>query len=78
MYSRLALVKPCLDEKGSVFISIDDSEFSQLNELTGTIFGKQNFLATIIWQKVHTRKNSARFFSVSHDYILAYAKNKVK
>jgi adenine-specific DNA-methyltransferase len=40
------------------------------------VFGPQNFLATIVWEKVHTRKNSARHFSVSHDYIPAYARDK--
>jgi adenine-specific DNA-methyltransferase len=40
------------------------------------VFGHDNFLANIVWEKVHTRKNSARYFSVSHDYILAYARLK--
>ena len=71
---RLRLARKLLAENGAIFISIDDNECSNLRALCGN-FGAQNFVATIIWQRVSVPKNSARFFSVDHDYIVVYAKN---
>jgi adenine-specific DNA-methyltransferase len=59
-----------------MFVSLDDHEHMALRSLMDEIFGEDNFLATIVWEKVHTRKNSAKHFSVSHDYIPAYAKDR--
>ncbi len=74
---RLDLCDRILEEKGCLFVSSDDNEHSRLKIILDEIFGLHNFLANIIWEKVHTRKNSAKYFSVSHDFILAYAKNKL-
>lgn len=57
-------------------ISIDDHEVQNLRRLCDEVFGEQNFIATIIWQKVYSPKNSAKWFSEDHDYILVYARNK--
>ena len=76
MRDRLAAARELLSEAGAIFISLDDHEQARLRLLLDEIFGEQNFLATIVWEKVHTRKNSARHFSVSHDYIPAFAKDK--
>lgn len=76
MYSRLLLARDFLKEDGVIFISIDDNEMDKLKILCEEVFGKDNFVACIIWEKVHTRKNSAKYFSESHDYILCFAKNK--
>jgi site-specific DNA-methyltransferase (adenine-specific)/adenine-specific DNA-methyltransferase len=73
MYPRLTLLKDFLSEDGAIFISIDDNEVHSLKYLMDEIFGSTNFVATIIWQKVLSVKNSARHFSLDHDYILVYA-----
>src|SRR5699024_10363980 len=76
MYPRLKLARELLREDGVIFISVDDNEIANLRKLCDKIFGEENFLANIIWEKVHTRKNSTKTFSTSHDYILAFAKSK--
>jgi site-specific DNA-methyltransferase (adenine-specific)/adenine-specific DNA-methyltransferase len=75
MYPRLRLLKDFLREDGVIFISMDDSEIGSLLLLAGEIFGRSNHLATIIWQRIFSPKNSARFFSDDHDYIVVFAKN---
>ncbi|MET3560335.1 adenine specific DNA methylase Mod [Bartonella japonica] len=47
-----------------------------MRKLCDEVFGKENFVAQLVWEKVHTRKNSAKYFSVSHEYIICYAKHK--
>jgi adenine-specific DNA-methyltransferase len=76
IYPRLKLARNLLSEDGAIFISIDDSEVDNLKKACAEIFGDSNFVATIIWQKVFSPKNSARHFSEDHDYILVIAKNK--
>lgn len=75
MYPRLRLLKEFLTEDGAIFVSMDDSEAGSLRMLLDDVFGRGNFLASIIWQKVFSPKNSAQFFSDDHDYVYAYAKN---
>ncbi|MEI9475797.1 MAG: site-specific DNA-methyltransferase [Deltaproteobacteria bacterium] len=75
MYPRLCLLKEMLREDGSIFISIDDNEVQNLRSIMDEIFGKKNFVATVIWQKVYSPKNSARHFSEDHDYIIVYVAN---
>ena len=76
MYPRLALLKQLLREDGAIFISIDDNEIHNLRYLMDDIFGEQNFVACIEWQKIYTVKNSAKYLSEMHDHILFYAKKK--
>lgn len=76
MYPRLYIAKKLLQDEGVIFISIDDNEQAQLKILCDEIFGEANFVASVIWEKIQTRKNSAKYFSESHDYILVYARNK--
>jgi len=76
MYPRLKLARELLREDGVIFISVDDNEVANLRKMADEIFGEENFLANIIWEKVHTRKNSTKTFSTSHDYILAFARSK--
>lgn len=78
MYPRLSAAKQLLDSRGSVAVSLNDAEIANFRLLMDEVFGPENFLATICWEKVHTRKNSARTFSVSHDYVIVYAKDKSK
>ena len=72
MQDRLQLARKLLRDDGALFVMLDDHEQARLRLLLEQTFGERNFVATIIWEKVHTRKNSARHFSVSHDYILAW------
>ncbi|MCF2914547.1 site-specific DNA-methyltransferase [Halomonas sp. Cn5-12] len=76
MYPRLYLARNLLREDGVIFISIDDNEAANLKLLCDEVFGEDNLLANIVWEKVHTRKNSSKYFSTSHEHILAYAKFK--
>ncbi|MFC8560227.1 site-specific DNA-methyltransferase [Peribacillus frigoritolerans] len=76
MYPRLKLARNLLTTDGVIFISIDDHEVHNLRKICDEIFGDENFVAEIAWEKVHTRKNSAKYFSDSHEYVLCYAKNK--
>ena len=74
MYPRLRLLKDMLREDGAIFISIDDAEVANLRTLCDEIFGRQNLLANLVWEK--GKKGDAKFFSVSHEYILVYARSK--
>ena len=76
LYPRLRLAKDMLSDDGIIFISIDDHEQENLKKMCNEIFGATNFVAQIVWEKVHTRKNSAINFSSSHEYVLCYAKRK--
>jgi len=73
---RLELLKYFLSEDGSIWISIDDDEGHYCKIVSDEIFGRNNFIATCIWHKKHTRSNDARWFSDNHDYVLVYAKHK--
>lgn len=75
MYPRLALLRQFLREDGAIFVSIDDNEIAHLRCIMDEIFGAQNFVATIIWQKMDSPKNTAIHLSEDHDFILLYAKN---
>jgi adenine-specific DNA-methyltransferase len=76
MYPRLYLARNLLREDGVIFISIDDNEVDNLRKLCNEVFGNENFIATVIWQKVFSPKNTAAYFSEDHDYILVFARNK--
>jgi len=73
MYPRLVLLNQFLREDGAIFVSIDDNEVATLRLLMDEIFGAKNFVATVLWQKVYSPKNSARHLSEDHDYIVIYA-----
>jgi adenine-specific DNA-methyltransferase len=75
MRDRLELLRKLLREDGSIWISIDDHEMPYLRMLLDEIFGRRNFIAQCIWQKVYSPKSSARHLSEMHDYIVCYAKN---
>jgi site-specific DNA-methyltransferase (adenine-specific)/adenine-specific DNA-methyltransferase len=73
MYPRLVLLKQFLSDDGAIFVCLDDNEIGPLRILMDEIFGRHNFVASIIWQKVYSPKNSARHFSEDHDYVVVYA-----
>jgi len=75
MYPRIKLLHRLLAKDGAIFISIDDNEQANLKLMCDEIFGHNNFVTNIIWQKNYSPKNSAKHFSTDHDFILVYAKN---
>ena len=76
MYPRLKLLKQLLSDDGAIFISIDDNEQANLKLICDEIFGRQNFINNVIWQKKATRSNDTKYFSDMHDFIVVYANNK--
>ncbi|VEF01479.1 type iii restriction-modification system methyltransferase [Neisseria canis] len=72
---RLHLAKTLLRDDGVIFISIDDNEQAQLKLLCDEVFGAENFLGNVIWQKKYAATNDAKGFSTLHDYILVYQKS---
>ena len=74
MLPRLHLAKTLLRDDGVIFISIDDNEQAQLKLLCDEVFGAENFLANLIWQKKYAATNDAKGFSTLHDYIMVYQK----
>lgn len=77
IYPRLKLAKDLLSDDGVIFISIDDSEQSNLKKICNEIFGEENFIASLIWQKKFSRANDATYFSTMHDFILCISKRNV-
>ena len=75
MLPRLHLAKTLLREDGVIFISIDDNEQAQLKLLCDEVFGAENFVEQIIWEKKFSPQNDAKYFSENHDYLICYAKN---
>ena len=78
IYSRLLLSRNLLTEDGVIFISIDDNEQENLKKCCDEVFGAQNFVAQLIWERAYAPKNDARFISNSHDYVLMYARDITK
>ncbi len=72
---RLEIMYGLLRSDGSIWISIDDNEYAYLRLLCDELFGRSNFVATIIWEKRKSRENR-RAFSFKHDYVVVYAKDK--
>jgi adenine-specific DNA-methyltransferase len=76
MYPRLYLARNLLREDGAIFITIDDTEVANLRTLANEVFGEENFVANIVWEKKYAKQNDATWLSTSHDHILLYAKHK--
>jgi adenine-specific DNA-methyltransferase len=78
MRDRLELLRRLLSSDGSIWISIDDHEMPYLRLLMDEVFGRSNFVAQCIWEKVYSPKSSARFLSENHDYVVCYARDTSK
>lgn len=76
MYPRLRLARNLMTDDGIIFISIDDNEVHNLRKACDEVFGEDNFVANIIWEKKYSPQNDAKWFSPNHDHIILYAKNK--
>ncbi|TAH33293.1 site-specific DNA-methyltransferase [Candidatus Saccharibacteria bacterium] len=76
MYPRLFLARNLLQQDGVIFVSIDDNEVHNLRLMMNEIFGEENFVAQIIWQKKFSPQNDDNDITNTHDYIVAFARNK--
>ena len=76
IYSRLLLARNLLTEDGVIFISIDDNEQENLKKICDEVFGAENFIAQLIWEKKFAPQNDDKYITAVHDYILVYAKVK--
>ncbi len=75
MYPRLYLARNLLREDGAIFVSCDDNEVHNLRAVMNEVFGEENFIATVIWHKMDSPKNSAIHLSEDHDYIILFARS---
>ena len=73
MYPRLRLAANLLRDDGVIFVSIDDVELDNLKKLCNEVFGEENFIACLVYDK--NRKNDAKYFSNGHEYMLVYFKS---
>jgi adenine-specific DNA-methyltransferase len=74
MLPRLKLLRELLADDGAIFVSIDDNEVHHLRCLMDEVFGEENFVATVVWEKVYAPKSSAKCLSDNHDFIVIYAR----
>ena len=72
---RLEVLRTLLTDDGSIWVNLDDNEGHYCKVLMDEVLGRQNFIATVIWQKLHARNNSAQHLSADHDFILVYARD---
>ena len=75
IYPRLKIARDLLSDDGVIFVSIDDHEQAQLKAIMNELYGMQNFIAQVVWERAYSPINLMKHFSPSHDYILCYAKN---
>ncbi len=75
MYPRLKLARNLLKDDGVIFISIDDSEVANLRKITDEIFGEENFLTQVVWQRSYAPIALKKFFSENHDHLLIYSRD---
>lgn len=75
MYPRLELLRALLGEDGSIWVTIDDNEAHYLKVMMDEVFGRECFVANVLWRKNYSPKSSARHLSVDHDHILVFAKS---
>lgn len=75
MRDRLLLIKELLSPDGSVWVHLDDAEQHRMRDLLDEVFGTGNFIATVVWQKSDSPRNSARYLSADQDYMHIYARD---
>lgn len=75
MRDRLEILRALISDDGSFWVTIDDNEAHYLKVLCDEVFGRPNFVTSVCWEKIYTKKNSAKHFSAMHDHILVYAKD---
>lgn len=75
MYPRLRNAKDFLADDGIIFISIDDNEQENLKKICDEVFGEKNFITNFVIVS-NSAKNNSKYVSVTHEYLLCFAKNK--
>ena len=75
IYPRLKVARDLLTNDGVIFISIDENEIENLKKVANEVFGEQNCVGVVIWERAFAPKNDAKYFSDSHDYIVVFAKS---
>lgn len=75
MYPRLKLARNLLREDGVIFISINDDEIENLKKICNEVFGENNFISNIVWERAYAPVNLKKHFSENHDFVLCYSKN---
>ncbi|HEY5047452.1 MAG TPA: site-specific DNA-methyltransferase [Rhizomicrobium sp.] len=73
MYPRLYLARNLLKDEGIILISVDDAEVDNLRRISAEVFGEENLVACMVWEK--GRKNDAKLISVGHEYVLVYTRS---
>lgn len=76
MRDRLETLRRLLSDDGSIWVTLDDNEAHYCKVMMDEVFGRDNFLGTVIWEKSDSPRMDAEFFSSRHDYVFAYAKNR--
>ena len=76
MYPRLKLARNLLKDDGVIFVSIDDNEVDNLRKACDEVFGEENFVASVIWEKKYSTKADSKDFSESHEYLVCYRKSE--
>lgn len=75
---RLEILRKLISIDGTMWVQIDDNEHAYLKVLMDEVFGRQNFIGTVVWQKKYAAKSDSKYLSESHDYILVYAYDMIK
>ncbi|MCS4190703.1 adenine-specific DNA-methyltransferase [Salinibacter ruber] len=76
MADRVEVTRDLMPDDSALFANVDDNEQDNLRKLLGQVFGEENFVANLIWQKKYSPANDATWFSDDHDHVLVYAENK--
>ena len=76
MYPRLKVARTLLRADGFLFMTVDDTAVHHLRQMADEIFGEENFIANVVWEKKYTRSNDAQFFSDNHDHVLVFARSR--
>jgi adenine-specific DNA-methyltransferase len=76
MRDRLEIIRRLLCIDGSLWITIDDHEMPYLRVLLDEVLGRNNFIASIVWQKKYGAKSDSKYLSESHEYVVCYSKDR--
>lgn len=77
MYPRLKLARELLRDDGVIFVSIDDREIQNSRHVLDEVFGQENYISTVVWERAYAPVNLKKHFSENHDFIVCYSKNFV-
>ena len=76
MWPRVNLLRDLLSETGSIWVTLDENEFYRARAIFDEVFGEDNYISTLIWQKKYAPSSDAKYFSENHDFVMCYAKNR--